>query len=108
MKRLFCALALVLVLAGSAFALSDVDYKLLRTRSPEFVRADRELNKVWDGLKGKLSFRDFDALRKEQRRWISSGRDKAARNLMRHEGYTFEAAYTEATEERIEYLKKYY
>ncbi len=108
MKRLFCAFALVLLLVGSAFALSDADYKILRKNSPEFLQADRELSQVWDDLKDVLSGREFDKLRKEQRQWIKSGRDKAARKLMRDEGYTFEEAYTEATRARVETLKKYY
>lgn len=108
MRRLFCAVLLILLLVGPAFALSDADYKILRKNSPDFLQADRELAQVWDGLKDVLTGREFEQLRKEQRQWIKSGRDRAARKLMREEGYTFEEAYTEATRERVDALKKYY
>ncbi|MBQ7576649.1 MAG: DUF1311 domain-containing protein [Synergistaceae bacterium] len=106
MKRLFCALALVLVLVGSSFALTNKEYGRLMS-NPEFARADRELNTTWEGLKDVLSGRDLERVKREQRQWISNGRDKAARRYMR-DGYSRVEAYTEATRDRIEALKAYY
>ena len=106
MKRLLCALVLLLVLAGSAFALSNKEYGRLMS-NPEFARADRELNTVWEGLKDVLTGRDFDRVKREQRQWIANGRDKAAKRYM-NDGYSRVEAYTEATRDRIEALKAYY
>lgn len=103
MRRIFIALTLLLVLASSAFALSDAEYRRLKRTSSEFRKADNELTEVWKGLKVSLPTKVFMELQKSQREWVHKGRDDAARKYIR-EGYSRAEAYTMATNDRAELL----
>lgn len=105
MKRVFAAVLAVLVLTSSAFALSDAEYKRMKKNSPEFARADSELAQVWKEAKKVLGRSDFNALTREQRKWIASGRDAAAEELM-DDGMERDEAYAEATRERVKAIRE--
>ena len=97
-------MALVIMLAGSAFALSDEEYLRLKKSNADFARADRELTQTWKRLKDSMPKRAFRILQDEQREWIDFLRDRVAEDYM-DEGYSRAEAYTMATNERIDELK---
>lgn len=108
MKRVFAALALLALLAGSAFALSDADYKKMM-KDKDFARADKALTQAWN--KAKKSFpatkagkAAYQLLLEDQREWIRNGRDANAQDLIGMEGYSRVEAYAEVTRERAKYL----
>lgn len=103
MKKLFASIALLLVMAGSAFALSDAEYLRMKKNNADFARADKRLTQVWNKLKASLSRRAFSELQDLQKDWIAYGRDEEAENLMR-EGYSRAEAYTMATSDRADDL----
>ena len=94
---------MTLILAGTAFALSDAEYNTLRKSSADFARADKNLTQVWKKIAGKMSGTAFKRLQSEQRYWISEGRDDEAERYM-DMGYSRAEAYTMATNDRAEYL----
>ena len=107
MKRIISALLLVALFTGSAFALSDKDYKQMKKDSKIFNEADRKLGVVWRRIENqvtKAAYSVFEMLKADQRDWIKSGRDKAARKYIK-EGFDDDDAYTIATYERIGYLE---
>ena len=104
MKRIFSALALVAVLAGSAFALSDAEYLRLKKSNADFARADKALTQTWNSLKKSMPKSRFKILQEEQREWIEYLRDSVAEDYMK-DGYSRAEAYTIATNERIDELK---
>ena len=108
MKRIFAALALLALLAGSAFALSDAEYKKMM-KDKDFARADKALTQAWN--KAKKSFpatkagkEAYQLLLEDQREWIRNGRDANAQDLIGMEGYSRVEAYAEVTRERAKYL----
>ncbi|MBQ3455113.1 MAG: hypothetical protein IJG36_01630 [Synergistaceae bacterium] len=105
MKRLLSAVLLTLILAGSAFGLSDREYLKMKRSSKEFARADRNLTRVWNRLEDRMPGWAFKILRDEQRDWINGWRDEDARMYM-EKGYSRVEAYTMATDDRAEYLPK--
>ena len=105
MKRLLAALILILALYVPAYALSDEDYIRFK-RSPAFAEADRSLASAYNDAKDAVSRSDFDELRESQRDWIDSGRDREARRLMREE-YSRLEAYTEVTNRRAAYIRRF-
>ena len=104
-KRLIISAAMTLILAGSAFALTDAEYNTLRKSNADFARADRNLTQVWKKIAGKMSGASFKRLQSEQRYWISEGRDDEAERYMEM-GYSRAEAYTMATNDRAEYLSE--
>ncbi len=108
MKRIFSALLLVALLGGSAFGLSDKEYRDMKRDSKLFRDADRKLGIVWNRIESqvtKAAQTMFDTLLEEQREWIRSGRDIAARKYMKQSYYPINAAYAIVTYERIGYLE---
>ena len=105
MKRIFAVLALVLLMAGTAFALSDTEYLRMRQYSAQFARADKTLNRVWAGLKRSLPKNVFAELQELQNEWITSGRDLEAQEYI-DDGYSKAEAYTIVTNNRAEALPK--
>ena len=103
MKRLLTAIVLVMVLCVPAFALSDEEYIRLK-RYPAFAEADRSLASAYNDAKDAMNYIDFEELRKSQREWLDSGRDREARRLMR-ENYSRVEAYTEVTNRRVAYIR---
>lgn len=96
---------IVVVMAGSAFALSDKEYLRMKKSSAEFAEADEFLADAYSALKQVMSKSRFKTLQEEQREWIASGRDEEAEAFM-NEGYSRIEAYTKATEERAEELDR--
>ena len=105
MKKIFAAIVMLLVMAGSAFALSDAEYLTLKKSNSDFARADKRLTQVYGKLKAVLSKKDFAEIMDEQLEWIESGRDQEARALM-NGGYSRAEAYTMATSDRADYLQE--
>lgn len=103
MKRLFTVLMLVLLTASQVFALSDSEYLKMKKNNPGFARADKKLGQVWKELKNSMSKEDFEILLRNQRKWLSEGRDKNARAYMK-EGYSRVEAYMLATNDRAKEL----
>ena len=103
MKRLLSIVAVVLVFAVPAFALSDAEYLRMKKSSADFAEADEFLSDAYNNVKSVMSRSEFASIKEEQREWIKSGRDEAARAFM-DEGYSKVEAYTKATEERAEEL----
>ena len=102
MKRILSALLLVVMLTGSAFALSNNEYRQLKRNSKLFAGADRNLTEVWNRIKSEITRpaqSAFEILKEEQREWIKSGRDIAAKRYMRN-GASKDVAYANATYDR--------
>ena len=105
MKKTFAVIALVLLTACSAFALSDAEYLRMKRNSVAFSRADRKLSQVWGQLRKSLPKHVFYQLQEYQREWIASGRDIEAQGFI-DEGYSRIEAYTMATNDRAEALPR--
>ena len=103
MKRLCAVIALVLLMAGTAFALSDAEYLRMRRNNRNFAQADKRLNQVWADLKKSLPKRVFAELEEYQHEWITSGRDIEAQEFI-DDGYSKVEAYTMVTHDRADAL----
>ena len=103
MKRIFSALLLIVVLAGSAFGLSDKEYLRMKDNSAEFREADEFLTECYDECRDTLPRAKFKQIQQEQREWVKSGRDEQAGWFM-EKGYSRIDAYTKATEMRADDL----
>ncbi len=102
MKRILALMALVMLLASPAFALSDSDY-LKYKKNAKFYQADKKLTQVWNSLKKSMQPKHFAELQQNQRYWIKTGRDEVARAYIK-KGYSRVEAYTQATLDRVEAL----
>ncbi|MBQ9406515.1 MAG: DUF1311 domain-containing protein [Desulfovibrio sp.] len=71
---------------------------------PRYALADGLLNATWGLLKRTLPTHEYESLQKEQRRWISEGRDRAARRYMDEMSET--RAYARATMDRVDELTR--
>lgn len=100
--KMAAALAALLCLCGSAFALSNADYRKL-LKDPAFKEADEALTGAWSEAKNNLTAAQFEELRGDQRAWIAGGRDEEARDLM-DGGMKKAEAYAEATMNRVIYI----
>ena len=99
MKRFVTVIAVLFMLASSAFALSDSEYKEMMKDS-DFAGAEKKLARIWDEAKAKLSPEHFAWLQEEQKEWLTNSRDHYAGIAM--SGRTPPAkAYADATEQRI-------
>ncbi|MBQ4431081.1 MAG: DUF1311 domain-containing protein [Synergistaceae bacterium] len=109
MKRILTVLALILVLSGSAFGLSDKEYLSMKRGDSDFAEADRVLTQVWKRIRDEITRpaeSAFEILKEEQREWIASGRDKSARKYIK-KGYSHTEAYTFATYDRVNELEEW-
>ncbi len=101
MKKFLSSLALLLLISSNAFALSDSEYKEM-LKDSSFADSEKELAKVWAEAK-KLPAKFFEHLQKEQREWVSHGRDKRAESLMKADKTLSRAqAYAQETGSRVE------
>ena len=101
MKKFLSSLALLLLISSNAFALSDSEYKEM-LKDSSFADSEKELAKVWAETK-KLPAKFFEHLQKEQREWVSHGRDKRAESLMKADKTLSRAqAYAQETGSRVE------
>ena len=105
MKRILSAVMLMFVLAGSAFGLSDSEYRKMRNNSRAFREADNFLTEAYNALKETMPRSEFNGVQEQQREWIKSGRDEAAETYI-EEGLSRIEAYTQATEDRAEELDR--
>lgn len=104
MKRLACALVATLCLmsASTGFALTAEDHAAFRAQSPEYNRADQELNAVWKQLRKQLPKARYKEIQAEQRAWVGGLRD---RDAMQYGGATA-SGYAQATQARVAYLRQ--
>lgn len=80
----------------------------MKRDSKLFREADRKLGIVWNRIESQITKAAqtiFAPLKEEQREWIRSGRDIAARKYMKQNYYPIDAAYAIVTYERIGYLE---
>ena len=100
-KKFLSALAVLFLISSSALALSDSEYKELMKDS-SFADSEKELAKVWAEAK-KLPAKFFEHLQKEQREWVSHGRDERAESLMKADKTLSRSeAYAQETGSRVE------
>ncbi len=104
MRRVFAVVCAVLVLASSALALSDKEYRQMKKSSPSFAGADKELNQVWKEALKVLGKTELNELKQQQKKWTASGRDQDAKRHI-EEGMTRVEAYTAATNDRVHVLR---
>ena len=101
MKKFLSSLAVLFLMSSNAFALSDSEYRELMKDS-SFADAEKELAASWNEAK-KLPAKFFEHLQKEQREWVSHGRDKKAADLMKSDKSLSRAqAYAHETGSRVE------
>ena len=102
MRRIVSAVILTLItliLASSAFGLSDKEYTQMMKSSRAFREADKFLNECYKECKQTLPRSEFKRVDEEQREWIKSGRDESAQDFI-DDGMTRTEAYTKVTEMR--------
>ena len=103
MKRILSAAILTLILAGSAFGLSDKEYKQMMKSSKAFREADKFMNECYKECKQTLPSSDFKTVQAEQLEWIKSGRDEEAKSFI-DDGMKRADAYAKVTEMRAHEL----
>jgi len=103
-KKLFAAFVVLLALASAALALSDAEYRRFM-KDPEFRAADKELSAEWNKIKKQTPPARFEELRRNQREWVSSGRDVEANEYIKI-GYSRLEAYSYVTRARAGWLKE--
>ncbi len=99
MRKLLASLCWVGILAGSALALTDAEYREM-LKDPGFVAADKALNQAWAEAKKVMPKAAFEALKKEQGAWVAKGRDTEAKEFMKN-GMEAPKAYALVTEMRM-------
>ncbi len=97
-------LAAFLLAFSPCFALSDAEYRQMRSSSPEFKQADRELGAIWRRIMKLAKGSHRQNLLEDQREWVSWGRDESAREFMAT-GLVRTSAYTRATIKRVHQLQ---
>ncbi|MBR0316732.1 MAG: SEL1-like repeat protein, partial [Synergistaceae bacterium] len=85
------------------YKMSDAEYKQFM-KNPDFAKADKALNNAWKNAKKRLSANEFDTLKREQKEWISSGRDDEASDLINNHLLSKIEAYTTVTHARANYI----
>ena len=107
LKRFLLSIALLMSVAIlPAYALSDAEYLQMK-KNAAFAKADKNLTQAYKNAREEMSKNDFAELQKAQRKWISNGRDKRAKALMK-QGYSRLKAYTQATQERADEIMSMY
>ena len=99
MRKLLASLCWVGILAGSALALTDAEYREM-LKHPGFVAADKALNQAWAEAKKVMPKAAFEALKKEQGAWVAKGRDTEVKEFMKN-GMEAPKAYALVTEMRM-------
>ena len=99
MRKFLASLCWVGILAGSALALTDAEYREM-LKDPGFVAADKALNQAWAEAKKVMPKAAFEALKKEQGAWVAKGRDTEVKEFMKN-GMEAPKAYALVTEMRM-------
>ena len=76
----------------------------MRSSSPEFKQADRELGALWKRIMKLARGSHRQNLLEDQREWVSWGRDESAREFMAA-GLGRTSSYTRATIKRVHQLQ---
>lgn len=71
----------------------------------DFRNADEKLNNIWRMIKKTVPKKEFNKIRKEQMKWLSEGRDKAANIYLGSLNCQAVEAFTAATWDRIKELE---
>ncbi|NLL37149.1 MAG: DUF1311 domain-containing protein [Fretibacterium sp.] len=98
MKKMLVTFCVVLLLAGTASALTDAEYREMM-KDPGFAAADKMLNQAWAEAKKAMPKAAFETLKKEQKVWLAKGRDSEAKKMVEI-GFTAPEAYAMVTEIR--------
>ena len=93
---------LLLMPAGSAWALPDEEVQVLTSISPAFKAAEENIVAVWQRIPSATRRK----LRASQIEWIKTIRDQKAQKLM-GQGYSFAQAYTIVTDNKARELRQY-
>lgn len=107
MRRILSFMVVLLFIVcftSGAMALSDSEYRSLM-KNQAFANADRVLNAAWAEAKDVLYGSDFDNLKRNQQRWIKSGRDSEAKYFMQNQGLSKVEAYAKVTSVRANYIR---
>ena len=83
--------------------LSDAEYTQM-LKNPDFAKADKSLNAAWSNARKLMKTKDFEALKQEQSKWISGGRDAEARERMNENMEEKTQAYATVTLARAYYV----
>ena len=102
MRKFLTSLCWVGILAGSALALTDAEYREM-LKDPGFVAADKALNQAWAEAKKVMPKAAFEALKKEQGAWVAKGRDTEVKEFMKN-GMEAPKAYALVTEMRTDQI----
>ena len=89
---------------GPARDYVDEEFHREAMQDSRFALADGLLNATWVLIKRQLSGNEYERVLQEQRRWISEGRDRAARRYM--EDMSEVRAYAKATMDRVDALTR--
>ena len=85
------------------YKLTDAEYTRMLKNS-EFAKADKSLNAAWANARKLMKTKDFEALKQEQSKWISGGRDAEARERMNENMEEKTQAYATVTLARAYYV----
>lgn len=105
MKNIIFIIISILLLNIDVFAMTEDEFSHLKNTYPKFDEADQLLIKNWNEAK-KLKDDNPDKwniLKSDQIEWIKTGRDQRAKELI-NSGLDYNKAYTQATNERSNYL----
>ncbi|MCQ2444867.1 MAG: hypothetical protein MJ061_05205, partial [Mailhella sp.] len=86
---------------------SDAEFMGLLNSSKAMRNADYELGSIWKSIHKNISKSELRELLYSQRNWVRYGRRMTARQYMRR-GYGPAAAYTIATDERIDTIRSFF
>lgn len=96
---------LLLILCGSAFALSPAELDILRENSSEFGEVEQKLATVYGDVEKNASGEAQAALQAEQKAWLETGLEEDAAKLRKEHNLSRTKAYVQAMENRIGALK---
>lgn len=105
LRVLASTIFLLVLLCGSAFALSPAELDILRENSPEFGEAEQKLATVYGEVEKNASGEAQAALQAEQKAWLETGLEEDAARLRQEANTSRTKAYIQAMENRIAALK---
>ncbi len=94
----------VCIFATPSFALSDAEYRYLKSQSYEYRQADNELTVEWKRVMKIAEGSWRKEILDEQRNWVKYKRDKDARDFM-SKGFGRTDAYIQATIKKTNELR---
>ena len=101
-----CSLVCLVSAQNAAARISEQETEQLKLSSPDFARADSDLNAAWSDVcqNSRCPAGWKEDLLRQQRRWVGSDRDAEAEKYLA-QGMDRSVAYTLATENRVRELR---